>query len=80
MLGVLVSFEKYDQVLSDKALNAVVICTPTVTHCDLASKAIEKGVPVLLEKPVATNIEDVARLYDLVEKKKGKEIFRIFFS
>ena len=36
--GVLVSFEKYDQILSDKSLNAVVICTPTVTHCDLASK------------------------------------------
>ncbi len=49
------------------ALDAVVIATPNETHASIAQKCIDRGLPVLLEKPLA---ETAAEGRDLVEKAK----------
>jgi len=49
-------------------VEAVSICTPTVTHADLAMRAIEAGKHVLVEKPM-TNTSDEAK--DLIKAAEG---------
>jgi predicted dehydrogenase len=45
--------------------DAVIVATPTETHVDVAIPLLEAGKPVLIEKPIATNLEDVVRLVDV---------------
>ena len=43
-------------------LDAVIIATPAKTHYELGKKAIDAGVGVLIEKPLATSSDEAARL------------------
>jgi len=51
-------------------VEAVSICTPTVTHADLAMQAIEAGKHVLVEKPM-TNTTDEAKKLINAAKNRG---------
>jgi predicted dehydrogenase len=42
-----------DDLLADETLDAVAIATPAITHYELASRAIDAGKHVLVEKPLA---------------------------
>jgi len=55
---------------ADEALELVSLCTPTDTHVALALAALAAGKHVLLEKPVALNSRDVARLAAAAKKAK----------
>lgn len=44
--------------LRDAGLDAVVVAAPTTLHAELAHAAIENGVAVLVEKPLAATVED----------------------
>ena len=52
-------------------LDAVSICTPNVWHVPLALKALDAGYHVLLEKPMATKVEEARQLAERV-KATGK--------
>ena len=43
-------------------VDVVSIATPTETHCEIACAFLEKGVHVLVEKPIATSLEDADRI------------------
>lgn len=43
-------------------VDGVIIATPGSTHADVALPFIEQGIPVFIEKPMATSLEDVLRL------------------
>jgi UDP-N-acetylglucosamine 3-dehydrogenase len=62
-----------DSVLSRRDIDAVTICTPTVTHKDVATRALEAGKHVLVEKPM-TNTSAEANELLLLAKKKGLRI------
>lgn len=49
-------------------VDAVSICTPTSSHFDLARKAIESGVSVLLEKPFTGSSEKARELSEMAER------------
>lgn len=52
-------FSDIDQFFaSGEAIDAVIIATPNNTHRPFALAFIEKGVPCLIEKPLAANSED----------------------
>ena len=53
---------------TDPSADAVVIATPTNTHFTLAQKALEAGKHVLVEKPLAGNVDDAEALVDLAQK------------
>jgi predicted dehydrogenase len=50
-------------------VNMLHICTPNFTHYEIAKKALESGVNVLIEKPMA---EDVNHAFDLVKLSMSK--------
>ena len=59
------AYTDVDDLLSDRSLDWVHVCTPVQTHLEIAKKAIAAGVPLLIEKPVtetAAEVEELARL------------------
>ena len=56
-----------DEVLNDEAVEAVSLCTPDHLHFEDARKIIASGKHLLLEKPIATEPEQVKQLVELAE-------------
>jgi predicted dehydrogenase len=44
--------------IADGGLDAVVVASPTTTHAAIAAAAIERGLPLLVEKPLAATVEE----------------------
>ena len=58
------SFTDYHDILADESIDLVSVCTPDHTHADIAVQALEAGKHVVLEKPMATTLEDCDRIID----------------
>ncbi len=56
------TFADYDAMLTDDHVDAVVIAVADQYHVPLSIKALEAGKHVLVEKPMATNVEDAEAL------------------
>lgn len=52
----------YDEVLNDPNIDLVMIATRHDSHAELTLKALEKGKHVFVEKPLATNSADLAKI------------------
>ncbi len=50
------------EVISDPDIDAVIIATPPASHFELASKAMEAGKDVFVEKPLVLNMENGRKL------------------
>lgn len=57
-----------EDAICDDKLDAVVIATPAGSHYSLASKALSAGLHVLVEKPLATSIDDAVNLVALADE------------
>lgn len=57
--------------LLDK-VDAVSIVTPTETHCEIACAFLERGVNVLVEKPIARTLEEADKMIETAEKSGAK--------
>ena len=62
--GVEKAYTNLDEMLRKEDLNAVTICTPSVTHSECAVKALESGLHVFVEKPLASNVDECLRIID----------------
>jgi UDP-N-acetylglucosamine 3-dehydrogenase len=56
--------------LSSETLDAVTICTPTVTHYDIASKVLESGVHAFVEKPMTKTSAEGRSLLEIANKAR----------
>ncbi len=59
------------EVLDSGDVDAIIVASPTPTHVDLISAAIDAGVPVLCEKPIDL---DIARVDALREKARAATV------
>lgn len=57
-VGVKKTFTDYHQLLKDNSVDAVIISLPTHLHVTCAKEAAEAGKHILLEKPIAKNVEE----------------------
>lgn len=59
-----------EEIISDPAIDAVIICTPTATHCDLIEAAISAGKAVMCEKPFDMSVD---RIRDCLHRISGNK-------
>ncbi|GAA3116837.1 putative dehydrogenase [Kribbella aluminosa] len=59
------TYAEPSQLLADPAVDVVTVATPSHTHVSVASAALAAGKHVVVEKPIATTVEDVDRLVEL---------------
>lgn len=57
--------------LLDLGLDVVSICTPPASHADLTVRALEAGLSVLCEKPMARSLADAQRMVDAASTAAG---------
>lgn len=68
----LYSYEEYDKLLSSGTVDAVYLATPNWDHVDLAVRTLDAGIHLLLEKPMATSVEDCQRIIEASERTHAK--------
>ncbi|MDP1562708.1 MAG: Gfo/Idh/MocA family oxidoreductase [Pirellulaceae bacterium] len=61
------AFEDFDQMLASGLIDAVVIATPTASHFAMAKKALERGLHVMVEKPLAETTDQCREMILLAE-------------
>lgn len=62
--------DSYESLL-EADLDAVHILTPPISHAQLASAALQKGIHVLVEKPFTTRYDEAVELFALAEKNNA---------
>lgn len=65
------AYETYEQMLEDKNIDAVCICTPSGYHAEQAKKALLAGKNVAVEKPMAMTAKDADSVIETA-KESGK--------
>ena len=61
------AFTDYRDLLGQ--VDAVSIAVPTETHLEVASAFLDRGIPVLVEKPLARSVEDADRMIALAASR-----------
>jgi len=64
-------YPDHKSMLEAEELDAVSVCTYNVTHAECTIDALNKGVNVLLEKPMCVTVEEAAAIIR-AEKRSGK--------
>lgn len=77
-LGLPPILSDYREIIADKAIDAVLVCSPTDLHTEIALAALDAGKHVFCEKPVDT---DPARILTIAEKVKKTGLkFQVGFN
>lgn len=61
-------FTDWTVMLDSGDIDALVIATPNDTHYPIAMAALERGIPVLCDKPIALTATDARRMAEAAEK------------
>lgn len=62
----------YKKMLEQEDIEAVSIAVPTKFHKDVSIYVIEKGIHLLLEKPIAGTVEEAEKIIKMAKEKKIK--------
>ena len=66
------AYSSLDDMLDAGVAEAILLVNPNAQHVDTAIACLERGVAVLVEKPVATSYIESLRLIDAVERTGGR--------
>lgn len=67
------SYDEYDALLRSGEIDAVYIATPNFLHTPYTVAALEAGIHVLLEKPMASSVEDAEKML-AAQRKTGAKL------
>ena len=67
--GIKATYTDYRQMISEAGLDAVVVAAPDDQHLEMTLAAIDRGLHVLCEKPLANNAADAQRMLDAAEAR-----------
>ncbi len=75
-------YDTLEEMLADPEIDVVTICTPSGTHAELAIQSMIAGKHVVVEKPLALNIEDCKAVIETAKKynRKCQVISQLRFS
>lgn len=71
------AYGSYDELIADQSIEAVYIPLPNGLHTQWALKAMEAGKHVLIEKPIASNVDEARQIRDTATKT-GKVALEAF--
>ncbi len=66
-------YENYKELLEDKSIDVVHVCTPNRSHSFITVDALDAGKHVMCEKPMAINSEEAKKMLD-AQKRSGKKL------
>ena len=61
-------YQDYHEILNNPEIDAVLICSSTDTHADIACEAAEAGKHIFCEKPVDLTVAKIKKVIDAVDK------------
>ncbi len=61
------AYSDYRKLLDEQKPDAVTICVPTFLHYEVAMEVIQRGIHLLIEKPIAFNIEQGQQIISAAE-------------
>jgi UDP-N-acetyl-2-amino-2-deoxyglucuronate dehydrogenase len=73
------TYTNYNDMLNDKEIDVINVCTPSYLHVDLAISAVRVGKHVIVEKPVDIKVEKINMLIE-EGGKAGVKMSAIFQS
>ncbi|HEX7265775.1 MAG TPA: Gfo/Idh/MocA family oxidoreductase [Candidatus Dormibacteraeota bacterium] len=65
----LVGYRSFEELFEREKLDAVTIAVPTRFHLEVGLAAIERGLDVLMEKPIATDLDEAQQLVAAAKKR-----------
>lgn len=71
-------YDNYDDMLNHPGLQAIWVSTSTDVHAIQTLKGVEKGLHVLCEKPLSTDLEEAQSVVDAAAKKPGLKVMAAF--
>jgi UDP-N-acetylglucosamine 3-dehydrogenase len=66
------AYYDYRVLLDEAKPDAVTLAVPTIYHHDVALEIIDRGIPLLIEKPIAFTIEEGQSIIDAAKRKNVK--------
>lgn len=66
-------YTDYKELLGDKTIDVVHVCTPNRSHADISIDALNAGKHVMCEKPMAKTAADARRMVEAA-KKSGRKL------
>ncbi len=67
-LGISRIYNRYQDLIPDEAVEAIVIVSPTSTHREIVNEAANKGKPIFCEKPLSINLDEARAMLKVVEE------------
>ena len=61
-------YSDFDKMLADGVVDAISLTLPTFLHCEYTVKALQAGLHVLCEKPMALNLDECSKMAAAAEK------------
>ena len=65
-----VSISNYEDILKNKDIDVVCICTPNKFHKKIIIDSLNNGKHVFCEKPLAKNVDEAKEIFDITKKSK----------